>query len=69
MTKEIIGMIMLAVALFSFFMLINTVIDIRTLSKKMKRRSRYISDSTQSMLDRCDAMMDTLKQMKKEIRG
>ena len=69
MTKEIIGMIMLAVALFSFFMLINTVIDMRTLSKKMKGRSRYISDSTQSMLNRCDAMMDTLKQMKKEIRG
>jgi hypothetical protein len=69
MTKEIIGMVMLVITLFSFFMLVNTVIDIRTLSKKMKRRSRYISDSTQSMLNRCDAMMDTLKQMKKEIRG
>ena len=69
MTKEIIGMVMLVITLFSFFMLVNTVIDMRTLSKKMKRRSRYISDSTQSMLSRCDAMMDTLKQMKKEIRG
>ena len=69
MTKEIIGMVLLVITLFSFFMLVNTVIDIRTLSKKMKTRSRYISDSTKSMLDRCDAMMDTLKQMKKEIRG
>ena len=69
MTKEIIGMIMLVITLFSFFMLVNTVIDMRTLSKKMKRRSRYISDSTQSMLNRCDSMVDTLKQMKKEIRG
>ena len=69
MTKEIIGMVLLVITLFSFFMLVNTVIDMRTLSKKMKRRSRYISDSTQSMLNRCDAMMDTLEQMKKEIRG
>ena len=69
MTKEIIGMVMLVITLFSFFMLVNTLIDIRTLSKKMKTRSRYISDSAQSMLNRCDAMMDTLKQMKKEIRG